>query len=121
MTGETGPAHDAVEALAALLEDERTALLAGDFERLIGMLDDKAALIDQLDAIDDPGEEMLVGIRRLLERNQGLLDSALAGIRGVAGRIGALHRMRRSLETYDRSGRRTTIEATIDHVIEKRA
>ena len=36
MTDETGPAHDAVEALAALLEEERTALLAGDFERLIG-------------------------------------------------------------------------------------
>lgn len=118
---ETGPAHDAVEALVALLEEERAALLNGDFERLIGMLDDKAALIDQIDAADELTEEDLVAVRALLERNQALLDSALAGIRGVAGRIGALHRMRRSLDTYDESGRRTTIEGTIDHVIEKRA
>ncbi|KPP83519.1 MAG: FlgN protein [Rhodobacteraceae bacterium HLUCCO07] len=121
MTDETGWRHDAVEALVALLEAERAALLAGDFERLIGMLDDKAALIDQLDAADDLTEDMLHALRTRLERNQALLDSALAGIRGVAGRIGALHRMRRSLDTYDQTGRRTTIEGSIDHVVERRA
>lgn len=121
MTDETGKGHDAVEALVALLEEERAALLAGDFERLIRMLDDKAALIDQVKVLDDLGEEALGAVRSLLGRNQALLDSALAGIRGVAGRIGVLHKMRRSLDTYDRSGRRTTIEGSVDHVVEKRA
>lgn len=121
MTPETGKTQDAIEALGALLDRERAALLEGDFDQLIAMLDDKRALIDQLNSADDLTEDALGGLRPMLERNQALLDSALEGIRGVAGRIGALHRMRRSLDTYDESGRRTTIETGTGHVIEKRA
>jgi len=50
-----------------------------------------------------------------------LLDGALEGIRRVASRMAAIRQVRRSLATYDETGKRRTIDGTMAHNIEKRA
>lgn len=119
MTAE--PTTRTIAALDALLERERTALLDGDLELLVSQLEEKNALIDALNAAPDPADVALTGLREKVLRNQALLDSALEGIRKVAARMSALHRVRRSLDTYDETGRKTTIESATEHQMEKRA
>ena len=109
-----------IEALEALLDREREALLDGDLDRLIGQLDEKEALIERLNASGDSGAG-LKDLQAKVLRNQALLDSALEGIRTVAQKLSALHRVRRSLDTYDESGRKTTIDSAPDRTMEKRA
>ncbi|MDQ2090548.1 flagellar biosynthesis protein FlgN [Marimonas arenosa] len=110
-----------IEALDGLLDRERAALLEGDLDLLVGQLDEKKALIDTLNNHGDAGGESLAALQRKVLRNQALLDSALDGIRSVARRMSALHRIRRSLDTYDEAGRKTTIEGVTAGHMEKRA
>ena len=108
MTTET--ALQSIEALEALLERERRALLKGDLDTLVGLLDEKRTLIETLSEYSSADGAELQPLREKAAQNQVLFDSALEGIRSVAQRMGALHRIRRSLETYDETGRKTTIE-----------
>jgi len=110
-----------IEALDMLLERERAALLEGDLDLLVCQLDEKKALIDALNACDDASGSSLEALQTKVLRNQALLDSALQGIRSVASRMSALHRIRRSLDTYDQAGRKTTIESLSEGRMEKRA
>ena len=110
-----------IEALDGLLEREREALLAGDLERLVGYLDEKKTLIDTLNGAEDVSSDRLEALQGKATRNQALLDSALQGIRSVANRMSTLHRIRRSLDTYDENGRKTTIESLTLRQMEKRA
>ncbi|QYX58462.1 hypothetical protein K1T73_01435 [Roseovarius sp. SCSIO 43702] len=109
-----------MDELDDLLETERAALIEGDIEGVATLTERKEALIGGLDrAAVGPGE--LGGLRDKLDRNQALLESALLGIRRVATRIAALKRIRDSLETYDREGRRRTIPGELSRQMEKRA
>lgn len=110
-----------IAALDGLLERERAALLDGDLDLLVGQLGEKKALIDTLNDCADAGGERLEALQTKVLRNQALLDSALQGIRSVASRMSALHRIRRTLDTYDESGRKTTIESLTEPRMEKRA
>ena len=110
-----------VAALDELLERERDALLDGDLDLLVDQLDEKTVLIETLNASRSTNTEQLQALRGKVMRNQALLDSALEGIRSVANRLSALHRIRKSLDTYDESGRKTTIEGLRDRKMEKRA
>lgn len=113
--------RDAIGALETLLEREREALLEGDLDLLIDQLDAKTALIERLNDSDDAEAGAVDALQTKVKRNQALLDSALEGIRSVASRMSALHRIRRTLDTYDETGRRTSIESLPDHQLEKRA
>jgi len=110
-----------IEALDGLLDREREALLDGDLDQLVVQLEEKEALIKALNGCDDAQGDSLNELQTKVLRNQALLDSALQGIRSVANRMSALHRIRRSLDTYDESGRKTTIESLTERRIEKRA
>lgn len=110
-----------IEALEVLLEREREALLEGDLDQLVTQLEEKETLIDTLNGCGDAAGERLHQLQSKVLRNQALLDSALQGIRSVANRMSALHRIRRSLDTYDESGRKTTIESVPARQVEKRA
>ncbi|MDU8929621.1 flagellar biosynthesis protein FlgN [Alisedimentitalea sp. MJ-SS2] len=110
-----------IEAPDKLLDRERQALLEGDLEHLVTQLEEKEALIERLNECEDAGGEPLNALQVKVLRNQALLDSALQGIRSVASRMSALHRIRRSLDTYDESGRKTTIESLAEPKVEKRA
>ena len=114
-------AQDLINKLDKLLETERTALLAGDLETIGRLLEQKEQLIDQLNMIGSQNQPALAGLHDKVTRNQALLDGALQGIRKVAARMAAIRRIRRSMETYDESGRRQTIEGEVLHKVEKRA
>jgi len=108
-----------LEALDALLEKERQALLASRFDRLGALVVEKERLINRLSELDAVAD--LGGLRGKAERNQRLMDSAMRGIRSVATRLGTLRRLRRSLETYDKAGRRASIVMTGGGQVERRA
>ena len=104
-----------------ILERERAALLAGDLEGLSRILREKERVIDALNQglQGEPGS--LDALKTKANRNQALLDRAVEGIRVVADRVSALRRVRETLETYDQSGRKTTLESLHKGRVERRA
>lgn len=113
--------QDIIHALDDLLEKERTALLEGNLDIITRLLSEKENLIDHLNASEASLPEALDMLQGKVQRNQALLDGALQGIRAVANRMGSLRRIRKSLDTYDESGRKTTIHVRQDNKVEKRA
>lgn len=108
------------ERLQHLLDAERAALLAGDFDRIAELMEEKQVFVKELE--DNPiRNEELAPLRDGLRRNQELFDQALAGIRNVAARLGDLNRVRRSMDTYDAQGRRHTIDTRDSKKLERRA
>lgn len=118
------PSHEAQDVIFLiddLLDKERHALLNGDLEKATRLVHDKEALFARF--AQQPGK-ILAEIERLrakAARNQQLLSSALEGVRMVNDRIQVLRRTRETLETYDRSCRKTTIAHVGAHTFEKRA
>ncbi|WP_300033213.1 flagellar biosynthesis protein FlgN [uncultured Roseobacter sp.] len=104
-----------------LLEAEKKALLAGELEQVGRLLERKEALIDQLSVLEAGEIDQLELLNVKVKRNQVLLDQALQGIRSVAQRLAELRRVRNSLDTYDESGKRQTIDMNAESKVEKRA
>jgi len=119
MTHETP--QEIIDALDELLETERKHLLDGNLEALGDLLVEKEELIDAMNDMNPPVTEALSGIQLKVVRNQALLSSALEGIRAVAERVASLRQVRKSLETYDQSGRKQTYETKAKTSVEKRA
>ncbi|MCQ0091842.1 flagellar protein FlgN [Roseovarius sp. M141] len=113
--------HTLIDDLNTLLDRERAALLDGDLEAISALLQRKEALIDQLNTQAPQSREDMLDLKGKLARNQELLDGALQGIRKVAARMAAVRRIRRNLETYDKSGRKSEVPGIIEHKMEKRA
>ena len=117
--------HDAerriINRLDTLLETERDALLRGDLQRIAMLVEEKEALIDELNRMttDAPGD--LAALQAKLMRNQALLDGALQGSRNVAARLAACRKVRRAMDTYDREGHKHTIPGEVERKVEKRA
>ncbi len=109
------------QALDALLEEERNALLNGELEKLTAMLARKEALIDSLNNVIHTDIPTLQSLGTKVKRNQLLLDGALAGIRNVAQGFATLRRLRGSLQTYGSDGKKHNIDVDTDHAVEKRA
>ncbi len=110
-----------IDDLSALLDRERAALLDGDLEAIAALMQRKETLIDQMNTQAPQTREVMSGLQGKVIRNQELLDGALQGIRKVAARMAAVRRIRRNLETYDKSGRKSEVTGIIDHKVEKRA
>lgn len=111
---------DVTKRLTALIEAEREALLAGDLQRVEGLLDEKSALAQELSTLATP-PETLAPLRRALQRNQDLFDRALEGIRNVVSRVSDMQKARKSLETYDAQGQRASVPSGTKRRLEKRA
>ena len=107
--------------LDALLEQERTCLLAGDLEGLGTLLPAKERLIAELLDAQTLNGENLSPIKDKIQRNQLLLDGALDGIRAVATRLAALRQVRTVLDTYDAQGRKKQVVTPPPPQVEKRA
>lgn len=107
-------------ALDRLLEEERALLRAGRLDALSDLSVRKETLMERLTEVGVPPEsrESLAG---RIARNQALLDGALAGLRQVSERLGAVRELRRGLETYDREGRRTAMAQPGGVHMERRA
>ena len=110
-----------LDELNDLLETERAALLAGDIDAVGRVLDTKEKLLRDLAECAASDTEGLDEIRIKITRNQELIESAMKGIEAVAQRFAAIRKVRRSLETYDRSGRRKMIDISPGGRLEKRA
>lgn len=89
--------------LAALLEEERRAILSGRWEALDALARRKEAA---LSAADGAG---LAPLAAGLVRNQALLAAALEGVREVGRRRAALAATRKGLVTYDARGTRAEL------------
>lgn len=106
--------------LEELIDAERAALISGDFDRISELLDEKERLVGSLH--DLPlDHEVLTPLSDGLRRNQELFDAALAGIRNVAARLGDLNRVRKSVETYDSTGKKHSLSAPEVQRLERRA
>ena len=114
-------AQSLIDQLDNLLEQERDALLHGRLEEMATIADEKERLIDALNAIGNENGDDMSGLQSKVARNQILLDGALEGIRNVASRLAALRKIRRTLETYDATGRKQTIQGEVERKVERRA
>ncbi|MCR8549498.1 flagellar protein FlgN [Salipiger sp. P9] len=119
---DTGQSHELlIAALDSLLDRERAALLEGALDRIGPLTDEKATLIAQLTERPPDDPEAIRPLHLKLRRNQQLFDQALAGIRNVADRLGALRQIRKSMQVYDAQGQRATIGAAGETRLERRA
>lgn len=127
MTGTDIVASEKVSLLTVLselddlLDRERACLLAGDLSGLSRILREKERIIDTLNSLLPESDPGLDALKDKALRNQALLDTAVEGIRAVANRVSALRRVRDTLETYDKSGRKTSFDAQPRGRVEKRA
>ena len=92
------------QALKALLDAERSALLSGDLEALGPLLRRKEALMDAL-AARPTGSASLAALDTALARNARLFEAALAGLREGRARAETLRAAGAGFATYDRDGR----------------
>ncbi len=113
--------QDLIDTLDGILEQERTALVHGQLDQLESLLEQKDDVISQLTTIDALEQDALETIQTKVSRNQVLLDSAMEGIRAVASRMQELKRVRRGLDIYDKSGRKTSHPNGYSMKLEKRA
>ncbi len=97
--------------LEAVLQQERSALLTGDYPQLARLTAKKEALTEAIERRSDI--EVEAGeLRRLnhsLDRNLALLDAALGGARDAIARLQDLPRSASGFETYDSTGKPTRV------------
>lgn len=117
----TERASEILDELNDLLDSERKALLHGDIDDVGRVLDTKERLLRELTESADVDTAGLGELKDKLSRNQELIESAMKGIQAVAQRFSTIRRVRKSLETYDRSGQKQMIEVSKSGRLEKRA
>jgi len=110
-----------IDDLDSILDQERQALIKGDLDKLGGLMTKKEALINDLNTIGELERDALTQVQGKVSRNQVLLDSAMDGIRAVAARMAELRRVRKGLDVYDQSGRKTRYGMRGSTALEKRA
>lgn len=114
-------ADEIFTGLDNVLDQEKAALLAGDLKAISDLMEEKSQLIAELNALGASEGGDLDVLKEKADRNQVLLGSALEGIRRVADRLADMQTLRHSFDTYDKSGRRQTIEGEVARQVEKRA
>lgn len=113
-----------IDSLTTLLEDERSALIEGKFEALEELLSRKESLFEELEELQEEEElapENLAPLQDLFRRNHALLESTQKGLRVTQERMGAMRRVRTSLETYTPTGQRHAVQMSAGQRVEKRA
>ena len=110
-----------IERLDSLLERERLSLLSGNIAEVEHLVESKERLIDELHALMMRETGELRSLHTKFKRNQALLDGTLQGIRSAAARLAAHRQLRRSMNTYDKNGRKLSIVPDATRNVEKRA
>ena len=90
--------------LKGLLDDEKVALLAGDYEKLTQIAARKQTCMTRL-AAAAPSAATLRDLKARLQTNQDLTASALRGVQAAKARWAELEKVRDGLTTYDLSGK----------------
>lgn len=99
---------DTGDALEDLLYRERDAVLAGRFDVLARLSEEKERLV-QMVARDGAEPESLGRLKVRSEQNGRLLIAMRAGVAAAQKRIAAMRGQAEPLQTYDASGRKQTI------------
>lgn len=107
--------------LDKILDQEKSALLSGDLDALANIVTEKERLVEALNAAELTASEPLRQVSDKVSQNKVLLESALDGIRSAARRLAELRRARKTLDTYDRMGKKNRIEEPSESQVEKRA
>ncbi|EBA17094.1 hypothetical protein RSK20926_08992 [Roseobacter sp. SK209-2-6] len=110
-----------IDELDEILDEERSALVRGELEKIESLVTRKERIIEQLNAIDDLERKELNKVQTKVSRNQELLNSAMDGIRSVATRMAELRKVRKGLDVYDRTGRRSRYGTLSGTRLEKRS
>ncbi|SDH31654.1 hypothetical protein [Alloyangia pacifica] len=105
MTPRTGTSGSAEAEFLALLDEERRALLSGEFTRLPELDRAKQACAMRYMAQPVRAPALLAALRR----NQRLLGSALQGLAAVRSRLSDWERLSQRMETYGPDGQKTGI------------
>ncbi len=117
-----GENHSVLAKLSEILEEEKAALIVGDFTKIEESYEVKKELIEDVQktasAKDLPELDV---VRAKLKRNQELFDNALSGIRAVAARIADARKAAQGIDTYDAQGNKKRIENKKKGSLEKRA
>jgi len=95
-------------ALEDFLDKERQAILTGSLKDMERIVREKERLLDK-GGLPLHDHKTLNQIRRKIERNQHLLAAAIRGVRTVTARLDVLRNGPGELNTYDKSGQRTTL------------
>lgn len=93
-------------ALTAILEEERGALLSGDFARLSALVAEREAAMSNALPSD---ADSVTAIRKLAESNRRLALAAATGLKDAHSRLAAALDGE-VLETYSASGKRRKFE-----------
>ncbi len=101
---------DVLEALSTLLEEEATALRTADFAALAPLAEAKERLATQL-ASGTPHcpPDLARSFQARAQRNAMLLEAAQTGLRQAQERIRDLTAPPAPLQTYDGTGRRSSL------------
>lgn len=110
-----------IDELDEILDQERSALVRGELDKIEELLARKEPLIAQLNTIDSLERAALAQVQTKVSRNQELLNSAMEGIRSVATRMAELRRVKKGLDVYDRAGRKARYGTTMGQRLEKRS
>lgn len=97
-----------ISSLTALLEQERTALLSGDFKTLAQLSTSKERLL-KLVAQSQPSQADLNTLQRLSARNGKLLASSARGFKSARERLSQARIKPPQFKTYGPSGGMTAV------------
>lgn len=113
--------NEALAALEGLVDVERHAIRNGELGGLEKLAAEKSRLLELVSAArEKPDAEALARLKAKADANQRLLAAAIKGVRSAQKRLDMIHRASRSLNSYDRLGRATTIGGS-DGTVERRA
>ena len=109
-----------IDALESLLDRERVAILNGTLEDMSKIAGEKELLVMEHGSLS-PDPVTLKRVRQKADRNHHLLAAAVQGVRSVTARLEALQSGHTELNTYDRSGQRTTLGGRHKGALQRRA
>lgn len=104
----TDSADDVATEIADLLDAERAALLAGDFDSVARLKDRKESLLARIaEHRDGLSAETYALLTEKAARNQSLLSGAARGVAAVRQRLQEIRDAGSGTASYDAEGRRS--------------
>ncbi|PUB11789.1 hypothetical protein [Yoonia sediminilitoris] len=112
-------AENLAEQVIDLLEQERLALRAGQFEVLDGLADQKNRFFES-PLMRELTDTDLAQIRKKLLENQMFLSAAVRGVAAARERLAELQNVRENLSFYDQAGQMANVK-TPRRAVERKA
>lgn len=108
-----------ITQLHQLLDLEREALIAADFEALATFVQQKEDLLAQLEKTI-PAKDILRPVRQKMDENLALMAAVIKGVAAAGERLAALQNVKSGLSVYDNAGRLEHVR-THNPALEKKA